>query len=81
MSEDNKDPSQTAANILKVIAEREELAYESGVKDTLAKVLPQFKQMQVLIERNIVNIEATIAMDRLFNKADEDANSEESVEK
>ena len=68
MTETIKDPSQIAANVLKVIAERDEIAYETGVKDTLSRVLPQFKQLQTLIERNIMNIEATIAMDRLVNK-------------
>lgn len=77
MSELPKDDATIASNvssqILKVIEEREELAYEAGVKDTLSRVLPQLKQINNLVQRNIDNIEATLAMDRLVNLAKEEA--------
>lgn len=77
MSELPKNDAEVASNvsaqILKVIEEREELAYEAGVKDTLSRVLPQLKQINNLVQRNIDNIEATLAMDRLVNLAKEEA--------
>ena len=52
MSELPKNDAEVASNvsaqILKVIEEREELAYEAGVKDTLSRVLPQLKQINTL---------------------------------
>ena len=72
--------SNVSAQILKVIEEREELAYEAGVKDTLSRVLPQLKQIHNLVQRNIDNIEATLAMDRLVNLAKEEEAEKASEE-
>lgn len=72
--------SNVSAQILKVIEEREELAYEAGVKDTLSRVLPQLKQINTLVQRNIDNIEATLAMDRLVNLAKEEEAEKASEE-
>lgn len=72
--------SNVSAQILKVIEEREELAYEAGVKDTLSRVLPQLKQINNLVQRNIDNIEATLAMDRLVNLAKEEEAEKASEE-
>ena len=72
--------SNVSAQILKVIEEREELAYETGVKDTLSRVLPQLKQIHNLVQRNIDNIEATLAMDRLVNLAKEEEAEKASEE-
>ena len=84
MSELPKNDAEVASNvsaqILKVIEEREELAYEAGVKDTLSRVLPQLKQINNLVQRNIDNIEATLAMDRLINRAKEEEAEKASEE-
>lgn len=72
--------SNVSAQILKVIEEREELAYEAGVKDTLSRVLPQLKQIHNLVQRNIDNVEATLAMDRLVNLAKEEEAEKASEE-
>ena len=84
MSELPKNDAEVASNvsaqILKVIEEREELAYEAGVKDTLSRVLPQLKQINNLVQRNIDNIEATLAMDRLVNLAKEEEADKASEE-
>ena len=84
MSELPKNDAEVASNvsaqILKVIQEREELAYEAGVKDTLSRVLPQLKQINNLVQRNIDNIEATLAMDRLVNLAKEEEAEKASEE-
>ena len=72
--------SNVSAQIVKVIEEREELAYEAGVKDTLSRVLPQLKQIHNLVQRNIDNIEATLAMDRLVNLAKEEEAEKASEE-
>jgi hypothetical protein len=84
MSELPKNDAEVASNvsaqILKVIEEREELAYEAGVKDTLSRVLPQLKQINNLVQRNIDNIEATLAMDRLVNLAKEEEAEKASEE-
>lgn len=84
MSELPKNDAEVASNvsaqILKVIEEREELAYEAGVKDTLSRVLPQLKQIHNLVQRNIDNIEATLAMDRLVNLAKEEEAEKASEE-
>ena len=72
--------SNVSAQILKVIEEREELAYEAGVKDTLSRVLPQLKQIHNFVQRNIDNIEATLAMDRLVNLANEEEAEKASEE-
>lgn len=84
MSELPKNDAEVASNvsaqILKVIEEREELAYEAGVKDTLSRVLPQLKQINNLVQRNIDNIEATLAMDRLVNLAKEEEEAEKASE-
>ncbi len=72
--------SNVSAQILKVIEEREELAYEAGVKDTLSRILPQLKQIHNLVQRNIDNIEATLAMDRLVNLAKEEEAEKASEE-
>lgn len=84
MSELPKNDAEVASNvsaqILKVIEEREELAYEAGVKDTLSRVLPQLKQIHNLVQRNIDNIEATLAMDRLVNLAKEEEAEKSSEE-
>ena len=84
MSELPKNDAEVASNvsaqILKVIEEREELAYEAGVKDTLSCVLPQLKQISTLVQRNIDNIEATLAMDRLVNLAKEEEAEKASEE-
>ena len=84
MSELPKNDAEVASNvsaqILKVIEEREELAYEAGVKDTLSRVLHQLKQINTLVQRNIDNIEATLAMDRLVNLAKEEEAEKASEE-
>ena len=84
MSELPKNDAEVASNVsaqnLKVIEEREELAYEAGVKDTLSRVLPQLKQINNFVQRNIDNIEATLAMDRLVNLAKEEEAEKASEE-
>lgn len=73
---DTQVVSNVSSQILKVMQEQEELAYEAGVKDTLNKLLPRLKQIQNILTSNIANIEATLAMDRLINLETEQTKEE-----
>lgn len=64
---------ENVEQLLKKIGELEEKAYVQAVKDTLTKVLTPLTSLRTLLDRTIGNIEATIAMDNLVNKAAEEA--------
>lgn len=68
---------ESVQQLLQEIGKLEEKAYVTGVKDTLAKLLPSLKGISGLLEKTIGNIEATLAMDSLVNKASEEAPSQE----
>lgn len=69
---------ESVQQLLQEIGKLEEKAYVTGVKDTLAKLLPSLKGISGLLEKTIGNIEATLAMDNLVNKASEEAPSQEA---
>ena len=59
---------ESVQQLLSEIGKLEEKAYVTGVKDTLAKVLPPLKGIANLLNKTIANIEATLAMDNLVNQ-------------
>lgn len=59
---------QTVDQLLKRIGELEDHAYQTGVKDTLNRVLTPLASMAKLLNNMVANIEATLAMDNLVNK-------------
>lgn len=63
---------ESVQQLLQEIGKLEEKAYVQGVKDTLAKVVQPLKSIRALLDRTILNIEATMAADEYVNKADQD---------
>lgn len=66
---------ESVQQLLQEIGKLEEKAYVQGVKDTLAKVVQPLKSIRALLDRTILNIEATMAADEYVNKAGQDAES------
>lgn len=64
---------QTVEQLLKRIGELEDQAYQTGVKDTLARVLTPLQSINKMLTSVVSNIEATLAMDELVNKNAEEA--------
>lgn len=72
---------QTVDQLLKRIGELEDRAYQTGVKDTLNRVLTPLTSMAKLLNNMVANIEATLAMDNLVNKDAEEAANEDGEDR
>lgn len=72
---------QTVDQLLKRIGELEDHAYQTGVKDTLSRVLTPLASMAKLLNNMVANIEATLAMDNLVNKDAEEAANEDGEDR
>lgn len=76
---DTDATQQSVLQISKLIEAREEVAFEAGVRQTLAIVLKQFQHMELIAKKNIENIQATLELEKIVDVDREAYEEEEDI--